>query len=64
MDKHNGDNLISNIRKYRIKLDSPTLFNNNNDGIALFDLIGTFIIAYILDYFFNISRLLSKYTKN
>lgn len=63
-DKHTGVNFISNIRKYRIKLDDPKLFNNNNDGIALFDLTGTFVIAFILDYFFNISQWLSGYTKN
>jgi hypothetical protein len=57
-------NFISNMRKYRIKLDSMSLFNSNNDGIAIFDLTGTFIIAYLLDYFFNISRVFNGYTRN
>jgi hypothetical protein len=52
------------IRKYRIKLDTQSLFNSNNDGIAIFDLSGTFIIAYLLDYFFNISKIFNGYTKN
>lgn len=55
---------LSDIRKYRIKLDDVNLINSNNDGIAIFDLTGTFIIAYILDYFFNISRIFNGYTKN
>lgn len=41
--------LISELRQYRIKLDSTTEFlNTQGKGIALFDLIGTFIIAYFL----------------
>jgi hypothetical protein len=55
---------LSDIRKYRIKLDDVNLINSNNVGIAIFDLTGTFIIAYILDYFFNISRIFNGYTKN
>jgi len=46
------DNNLSVLRKYRIKI------NNNSDGIALFDLISSFIGAFILDYYFNISNLL------
>jgi hypothetical protein len=65
MTQTKDSNFISNIRKYRIKLqDSTSLFNSNNDGIAIFDLSGTFIIGYILDYFFNISRIFNGYTKN
>ena len=55
---------LGDIRKYRIKLDDVNFINSNNDGIAIFDLTGTFIIAYILDYFFNISRIFNGYTKN
>lgn len=41
---------IQNLRQYRIKLDSTDEFlNNQGKGIALFDLIGTFIIAYLLE---------------
>jgi hypothetical protein len=39
---------IATLRKYRITLEPPS-FNSNNQGIALFDLISTFIIAYILE---------------
>lgn len=41
---------IERLRQYRIKLDSTNEFlNNQGKGIALFDLIGTFVIAYILE---------------
>lgn len=46
-------NTIENLRKHRL------------GGIALFDLISSFIAAYILDYLFNVSYLLfGKITKN
>lgn len=51
---------MENIRQYRIKLDSVDFLNNQGKGIALFDLIGTFIIAYLLESyittFFKIKR--------
>ncbi len=41
---------IQNLRQYRIKLDSTNEFlNSQGKGISLFDLIGTFIIAYLLE---------------
>lgn len=41
---------MESIRQYRIKLDSADEFlNSQGKGIALFDLIGTFIIAYLLE---------------
>ena len=43
---------ISSLRKYRIKLDeisTKEFLNNTGNGISLFDLIGTFVIAYILE---------------
>lgn len=44
---------IQNLRKYRL------------GGIALFDLISSFIGAYILDYYFDLSYVLfGKLTKN
>jgi hypothetical protein len=52
---------ISELRKYRITLDSP-FFNSDNNGIALFDLTTSFLGAFFLDYFFNISSYLSNYT--
>lgn len=45
---------ISNLRKYRIKLDdisTKQFLNDTGNGISLFDLIGTFIIAYILEHY-------------
>jgi hypothetical protein len=45
---------IDELRKYRIKLeynpnDIFSIFNNRGQGIALFDLILTFLVAYLLD---------------
>lgn len=42
---------ISEFRKYRIVFDNYPFFNNESNGIALFDVIGTFIIAYFLKPF-------------
>ena len=47
---------MEDIRKYRFNFNTPPFFNNQSQGIALFDLIGSFVIAYILDHSFNISR--------
>jgi len=60
------DGTITQLRKYRIKLDNNNyqLFNSNNDGIALFDLLGTFIIAYALDYYFQIWKILKGFFIN
>ena len=49
---------IAELRKYRIE------FNDKNSGIALFDLILSFLGAFLLDYFFNISKLLNNFSKN
>ena len=55
--------LISELRKYRFRLDNGTnIFNSDNDGIALFDLISSFLAAYLLDYFFHISTYLTRVT--
>ena len=44
--------MVQFLRKYRL------------GGIALFDLIASFIAAYILDYYFNLSSLLfGRFTK-
>lgn len=44
---------IQRLRQYRL------------GGIALFDLIGSYIAAYILDYFFNLSYIMfGSFTKN
>jgi hypothetical protein len=47
---------IEELRKHRIELDTIYFFNNESRGIALFDLILSFVGAYILDILFNISR--------
>lgn len=39
---------INSLRKHRIKLQPPG-FNSGGDGIALFDLTATFVIAYFLE---------------
>lgn len=50
---------IESLRKYRFQFQLP-FFNNKNHGIALFDLLLTFIIAYILESYIlhivNITR--------
>lgn len=42
---------ISTLRKYRIQLHTQQFgyFNDQGVGIALFDLLATFIVAYILE---------------
>lgn len=43
---------IDELRKYRIKLESDDafgIFNNEGRGIALFDLVLTFFVAFLLD---------------
>jgi len=52
---------MESIRQYRIKIDSTNEFlNNQGKGISLFDFIGTFIVAYLLEpyitSFLNIKR--------
>lgn len=53
--------LITNLRKYRIQID-PNIkgffINDNSEGVALLDLIGTGIIGYIIDNIFGISKIL------
>lgn len=39
---------INNLRKYRIVIESP-FFNSIGNGIALFDLILTFLIPYLIE---------------
>ena len=51
---------ITNLRKYRVLLEPPFL-NSIGNGIALFDLILTFFIAYLIEQYIlpklKISRL-------
>jgi hypothetical protein len=48
---------IEQVRKYRIQLESPYV-NNQGMGIALFDLISTFAVAYFIEPYipFKINR--------
>ena len=39
---------IENLRKHRILLEPP-FFNSIGNGMALFDLISTFFIAYLIE---------------
>ena len=39
---------INNLRKYRLLLEPPFL-NSKANGMALFDLISTFFIAYLIE---------------
>jgi len=39
---------IQQLRQYRIQLETPFL-NSSGKGIALFDLMSTFLIAYIVE---------------
>lgn len=50
---------MENIRRYRVELDNPSEFlNNQSKGISLFDLLGTFIVAYILEsYIINFFKI-------
>jgi uncharacterized membrane protein YbjE (DUF340 family) len=50
---------ISNLRKYRITLQ-PLAFNSNNEGIALFDLISTFLVGFILESYIRSYIKISK----
>lgn len=50
---------ITELRKYRLQLDSYPFFNNENRGISLFDLILSFIGAWILNHFFHLSNKLN-----
>lgn len=46
--------MIQELRKYRIQFENPFL-NSMGKGIALIDLIGTFMIGYILNEYFKIT---------
>lgn len=53
--------VIMSMRDYRMQLESP-YFNSESKGIALFDLVGTFVIAWILEETLHVTRVL-KITK-
>ena len=51
---------IQTLRKYRLQFEQP-FFNTESQGIAIFDLSMTFIIAYLLEpyirFYLKISRI-------
>lgn len=61
-----NNNTISNLRRYRIRIDNKngTFFNSEGKGIALFDLLGSFFIAFLINYYFHISNYLKDYFYN
>jgi hypothetical protein len=46
---------MDNIRAYRINLQN-NFINNDSNGIALFDLTGTFLVAYLLNLYLKVSN--------
>lgn len=52
------DNNISlnDLRKFRLDIETQPFLNNQNQGIALFDLTLSFVAAYILDRQFKLSN--------
>jgi hypothetical protein len=53
---------INEFRKYRIQSEYPFI-NNEAKGIALFDLIMSFLLAWLLDYYFKLSDFLPGQNK-
>ncbi len=53
---------MEDLRKYRFKFELPIL-NSKSEGIALFDFIGTFMMAYFLENMFNITKKLNIKSK-
>lgn len=49
---------IEKLRIYRIDLEKFPYYNNNNIGIALFDVVTAFLGAYVLDKLFNLSNVI------
>lgn len=45
---------LDQLRTYRIQLETP-FFNNTSSGIALFDLVLSFVGAYIVEHYFKLS---------
>lgn len=46
---------IQELRKYRVQL-SGSMFNKESVGIALFDLVLSYVVAYILEKYFVLSE--------
>lgn len=47
---------LSELRRYRLNFEQFPYYNDKNNGIALFDLITSFLGAYLLDKWFNLSK--------
>ena len=47
---------LSQLRRYRLNFEKFPYYNDQNNGIALFDLIASFVGAYLLDISFNLSK--------
>jgi hypothetical protein len=41
---------VAELRKYRVQFESP-IFNSDNQGVALFDLGSSFLVAYLFEGF-------------
>lgn len=44
---------LTELRKFRLDLENHPFLNSDSQGIALFDLIGTFLIAYFFEKYFT-----------
>lgn len=51
------------LRKYRIQFDKSPYINDQSYGISIIDFAGTFIIAWILDKYLNLSTRLNISTE-
>ena len=45
---------LETLRSFRLDLENPPFFNKESQGIALFDLISTFLAAYILEKYITV----------
>ena len=50
---------LKELRQYRVQLEQPFL-NSNGLGISLFDLIMTFVIAYIVEPYIRVYTKLNR----
>jgi uncharacterized protein YacL len=49
---------LTELRSYRLDLENFPYYNNKSTGMALFDLTISFISAFILEYYFNLSKII------
>ena len=55
---------LEKLRSYRLDLENYPYYNDKSVGIALFDLIVSFIGAYLLDISFDLSQKLQLCNQN